>query len=251
MPNQILRRPGKSEPAGLAWWVVMAILYTPFSMMFKLKQLNAKKIPQTGPAIIVLNHIAHLDPLAISKFVFDAGRRPRFMAKQAIFDAPVAGFAMKRMGHIPVKRESIDANDALSAAVKALQNGGVIILHPEGTVTRDPDGWPMQAKTGAARLAQLCPDVPVIPIAQWGFQEQINFYTKKFKFFPRAKHTASVGDPIDLSAFKGRGTDAKTLHEMTDVIMKRLRHDLAEMRGVPEPTGDLFVWKRSDDKKAS
>ncbi len=48
----------------------------------------------------------------------------------------------------------------------------MIVLHPEGTVTRDPDGWPMRAKTGAARLAMLAPDVSVFPIAQWGVQQQ-------------------------------------------------------------------------------
>ena len=66
-------------------------------------------------------------------------------------------------------------------------------------MTRDPDGWPMAGKTGAARLATLVPDVPVIPVAQWGVQEQIDLYRKKFKLIPRPKHVISVGEPIDLS----------------------------------------------------
>lgn len=251
MPNKILRRPGShSEPAGLAWWVVLAILYVPFSLAIKLRYRNLGKIPRTGGAILVLNHIAHLDPLCISKMVFDAGRRPRFLAKDSLFKKGAVGLAMRRMGHIPVNRGTVDANQALQAAVENLRKGGVIILHPEGTVTRDPDGWPMEGKTGAARLAALAPEIPVIPIAQWGIQEQVNFYTKTFKFWPRPRHVCSVGDPIDLSAFRGQEIKPAMLREMTDVILKRLRSDVADLRGVPAPTGPLYHWDRTaEDKK--
>ena len=119
------------------------------------------------------------------------------------------------------------------------------MLHPEGTVTRDPDGWPMTGKTGAARLATLVPDVPVIPLAQWGVQEQFDLYRKKIRLIPRPKHVISVGEPIDLSAFRDREPTARMLKEMTDVIMRRLRADVAELRGVPEPQGDLFRWSRA------
>ena len=121
----------------------------------------------------------------------------------------------------------------------------MIVLHPEGTVTRDPDGWPMIGKTGAARLALLAPDVPVIPVAQWGVQKQIDLYRKKVKLFPRPRHTLSVGEPIDLSAFHGRATDTATLRAATEVIMCRLRTDVAELRGEPAPTGPLYRWRRS------
>jgi 1-acyl-sn-glycerol-3-phosphate acyltransferase len=119
------------------------------------------------------------------------------------------------------------------------------VLHPEGTVTKDPDLWPMTGKTGAARLAMLAPEVPVIPIAQWGVQEQIDLYRKKVKLIPRPKHTLSIGAPIDLSEFHDREPNGKTLNEVTDVIMRRLRDDVGELRGVPAPQGPLFHWVRS------
>jgi 1-acyl-sn-glycerol-3-phosphate acyltransferase len=156
---------------------------------------------------------------------------------------------MRLMGHIPVKRGTADARQSLAAAVAALENGGVIVLHPEGTVTRDPDGWPMIGKTGAARLASLAPDVPVIPIAQWGVQQQFDLYKKKVKLIPRPRHTISVGEPVDLSSFRDREPTAKVLHEMTDAIMRRLRTDVAELRGLPAPTGDLFHWVRPSEQK--
>jgi 1-acyl-sn-glycerol-3-phosphate acyltransferase len=234
---------------GLGWRLAWLVLYAPVSGLVKMRYRNIERIPRQGPMIIIVNHVSHIDPFLIAKFVLDAARTPRFLAKESIFDIPVVGWGMRRMGHIPVKRGTVDARQSLAAAVAALERGEVIVLHPEGTVTRDPDGWPMAGKTGAARLATLVPDVPVIPVAQWGVQEQFDLYKKVVKLVPRPKHTVSVGEPVDLSAFRDRAPTAKVLHEITDVIMRRLRDDVAELRGLPAPTGDLYYWVRSTVNK--
>jgi 1-acyl-sn-glycerol-3-phosphate acyltransferase len=214
-------------------------------MAFKLRYRNIERVPQEGAAIVVTNHVSHVDPFLVAKFILDAARRPRFLAKEAIFEVPVVGAAMRAMGHIPVRRGTADAVQSLEAAVEALKQGGLIVMHPEGTVTRDPLGWPMSGKTGAARLATLVPGVPVIPIAQWGVQESIDLYHKRFRLFPRPRHVMSVGEPVDLSAFAGRAPDTATLREITDVIMRRLRSDVADLRELPAPEGELFRWVRS------
>jgi len=237
-----LRRPGYGEELGPVWGFVIAVLYVPFSVLVKVRYLHLDRLPQQGPAIVVVNHVSHVDPFLVAKMVIDGARRPRFLAKDTIFDVPVVGAAMRAMGHIPVKRGSTDARTSLAAAVEALRQGGMIVLHPEGTVTRDPGGWPMAGKTGAARLAMLAPEVPVIPVAQWGVQHQIDLYRKKIKLVPRPQHVLCVGSPVDLSAFRGRAADAATLHEFTDVIVRRLREDVAALRGVPAPDGELFRW---------
>lgn len=241
---QRLRRRGHGEKLGPGWRFVYAVLYRPVIHSVRMTYRHIERIPQEGPVIVVTNHVSHYDPLLLSAFILDAGRVPRFLAKESIFRVPVVGTAMRWMGHIPVKRGTADARQSLSAAVDALDAGKMIVLHPEGTVTRDPQGWPMVGKTGAARLATLVPDVTVIPIAQWGVQEQIDLYRKKVKFIPRPKHVISVGEPVDLTRFAGRELDARLLHEVTDVIMRRLRHDVAELRGEAEPDGDLYAWTR-------
>lgn len=241
-----LRRPGHGEPLGLVWRIVWLVLYGPFSALNKITYRHLDRIPQSGPAIIVVNHVSHVDPFLVAKMVIDGARTPRFLAKDTIFEVKVVGAAMRGMGHIPVRRGTADARQSLSAAVDALAAGKVIVLHPEGTVTRDPDGWPMAGKTGAARLAMLAPDVPVIPIAQWGVQESIDLYRKKVKLIPRPRHALSIGEPIDLSAYRDREPNAATLHEVTELIMRRLRDDVAHLRGVPAPPGPLFHWGRPD-----
>jgi 1-acyl-sn-glycerol-3-phosphate acyltransferase len=242
-----LRRPWRGEKLGIAWALVMGVLYVPFSVLVKSRYRNLDKLPQGTGAIVVVNHVSHADPFLVAKMIIDAARRPRFLAKDTLFTTPVVGAAMRGMGHIPVKRGTADARESLAPAVAALRAGGMIVLHPEGTVTRDPEGWPMIGKTGAARLALLAPEIPVIPIAQWGVQEQINLYRKKIKLIPRPKHVMSVGDPIDLSGFAGRDLDEVTLREVTETIMRRLRADVAALRGLPEPTGDLYYWVRPAD----
>jgi len=58
-----------------------------------------------------------------------------------------------------------------------------------------------------------------------------------------------VGAPIDLSAFRDREPNTKMLREMTDTIMRRLRSDVADLRGLSAPTGDLYYWVRPSEQK--
>lgn len=248
MPRQEkLRRPGRGEHLAMIWWIAWIVFYVPLAIVLRLRYRHIDRLPQHGGAIVVVNHVSHVDPFLLARFVIDAARVPRFLAKESIFSVPVVGPAMRAMGHIPVRRGSADARQSLSAAVEALRAGKLIVLHPEGTVTRDPDGWPMAGKTGAARLALLVPEVPVIPLTQWGVQESIDLYRKRVRLIPRPRHTMSVGEPIDLSAFRDRSPSPATLREVTDVIMRRLRADVAQLRGLPEPSGELYRWVRSSE----
>ncbi|MDT4939221.1 MAG: hypothetical protein QOG80_2892 [Pseudonocardiales bacterium] len=244
-----LLRPAHGERLGAAWTTVWAVLYGPFSLLIKSSYRHLDRLPEQGAAILVTNHISHVDPFLIAKMIIDGGRTPRFLAKSTIFDVKVIGAAMRGMGHIPVKRGSADARQSLSAAVDSLRSGRILALHPEGTVTRDPAGWPMSGKTGAARLAMLVPDIVVIPVAQWGVQDSIDLYRRKVRLVPRPKHTLSIGEPIDLSAFRGREPTPAVLKEITELIMVRLRADVAELRGVPAPPGPLFHWVRRPDSR--
>ncbi len=241
---------------GAGWRIVWLILYWPVSWLVQVRYVNMDRIPQDDPAIIVVNHISHVDPFLVAKFVLHAGRVPRFLAKDSLFDVPVVGAAMRAMGHIPVKRGTIDARQSLAAAVTALEHGRLIVVHPEGTVTRDPDFWPMIGKTGAARLATLVPDVQVIPVAQWGVQKSVDLYRKRVSVFPRPKHVLSVGPPIDLGRFRepvaaevaSVRSDVQVLREVTDVLISRLRHDVAELRHEPEPVDAPLVWRRAGER---
>ena len=114
---------------------------------------GAENIPQSGPAIVISNHLSYADVLFFAQYLFQNGRAPRFIGKKSVFDIPVIGRILLAAGQIPVDRQSTHASKALDHAVAALKAGHLIGIYPEGTLTRDENLWPMVAKTGAARLA--------------------------------------------------------------------------------------------------
>jgi 1-acyl-sn-glycerol-3-phosphate acyltransferase len=199
------------------------------------------RVPAEGPAILVFNHISYADPFIAAHFIFDRPRELRFLAKASLFKLPIGGYIIRQIKQIPVYRHSTDAVKALEAAIESLNAGEAIVIYPEGTCTKDPELWPMQGKTGVARLALLT-GAPVIPISQWGAQAIHHPVTRKLRLRPRTPVLVSAGEPVDLSAFEGRPVNSPdVLRDVTDVIMRRLRTGVAELRGEPAPTGPLFV----------
>lgn len=193
-----------------------------------------ENVPREGGVIVVANHYSFFDPLSVGHFLVKAGRTPRFLAKAAVFKAPMLGRLFQSAGQIPVQRESRDAALAFKDALAAVERGETIIVYPEGTMTKDPNLWPMAGKTGAARIA-LRTGAPVLPIAQWGAQEVFAPYSKKPKFFPRKTLKVTAGKPIDLRAQFGPEITSETLRNATDQIMDVLTGMLAEIRGEQPP----------------
>ena len=92
----------------------------------------------------------------------------------------------------------------------------------------------MHSRTGVARLA-LAGDAPVVPMVHWGTQDVLDGYNKRFRPVPRTTVTVRCGEPVDLSAYRGRTVDAALLREVTDLIMGRVRDLLADVRAEAAP----------------
>lgn len=196
---------------------------------------NQDKIPADGGCIIAANHISYVDPFALGLYVLEAGRTPMYLAKSSLFEHPLTKRIFIGANQIPVYRGTADASNALSAAVESLKRGDCLLIYPEGSATRDPDCWPMKARTGVARLA-LETGVPVIPVAQWGPQKIWKYKAKLPNVRPPRKQVSlTAGDPIDLSAYLGRPIDNDLLHEVTEVIMARITELLMTLRGGNPP----------------
>ncbi|MGH8859870.1 MAG: lysophospholipid acyltransferase family protein [Jatrophihabitantaceae bacterium] len=235
------------------FWIrlCVVILYPFDALLFKIRWRHLERVPapSRGGVIIAMNHISIVDTVLMARFVWQSGRIPRFLIKSGVFSIPVIGAIMRGAKQIPVHRGTTDASQSLGDAVVALEQGEAVIIYPEGTITRDPERWPMQAKTGIARLVLLSPGTPVVPVGQWGAQPSTS--VPLWKRLGRRRAGASVGRPLDLSRYRGREPDSDTLREITDLIMGHVRDQVAELRDQPAPqsffkTHHKFVDKIND-----
>lgn len=228
-------------------WVI--ILFPVDTLFFKLRwhHLDRVPAPEQGGALIAINHLSHADTILMARLVWSSGRVPRFLIKAGVFEWPIIGGMMKGAGQIPVYRGTTDAAKSLHEAVVALERGEAVVIYPEGTTTKDPDGWPMQAKTGIARLVLLSPDTPVIPVGQWGPHKMGGFSWKRFG--RRRTSHASVGEPLDFSRFRGKEPTGAILREITDEIMSAVRDEVAAVRGEPAPKDFYVANQKYIDKR--
>lgn len=237
-PDRTVLRPlaqANTEPGGQTIATVIRLLHAVVKPLTRRDWRDQDKLPATGGVIVVANHISYVDPLALGQFVAFSGRWPRFMAKASIFTVPVIGRIIAACGQIPVRRGSQQSADALAQARTALAAGRAVVVYPEGTITLDPDLWPMRGKTGAARLA-LQTGAPVVPIGQWGAQEVM--HGKKLhlpRLLPRKTLRLAAGDPVPLDDLRAQPVTAATLAEATDRIMAAITALVAELRGEPAP----------------
>lgn len=196
---------------------------------------HAERLPDVGTGFVaVANHISHVDFIPFAHFLYDNGRPPRYLAKESLFRIPVIGRIIKACGQIPVYRESADAAKAYNAAVTAVDKGECVGIYPEGTITRDPDLWPMTGRTGAARIA-LETGCDVVPIAQWGAQDILAPYSKRVRLLPRKKIQVIAGDPVELDDLRVKPVTRETIITATSRIMDDLTALVAELRGEPAP----------------
>jgi hypothetical protein len=79
-----------------------------------------------------------------------------------------------------------------------------------------------------------------VPVAQWGAQRVHDYHRNKLRLRLRAPADYLVGEPIDLGDLRaqvraGRTLTGDLLRETTDLMMTRVRDQLAELRDAPAP----------------
>ncbi|WP_440130442.1 lysophospholipid acyltransferase family protein [Agrococcus jejuensis] len=209
---------------------------------------HAERLPQRGAFVLAPNHYSEIDPLVVGTAVWKAGRAPRFLAKESLFRVPLLGRIMRATGQIPVDRGGIARGaDPMAAARALVADELAVIIYPEGTLTRDPELWPMRGKTGAVRMA-LQAGVPVIPVAHWGAQELMPRYAKGIRPFPRKRIDVVFGEPVDLDAYRRGSLDQATLLGATEAVMQTITGMLGELRGAEPPAERWDPAKRGQSE---
>ena len=139
-------------------WIITHTIY-------RVHHINLDRIPDEGPAVIVCNHVSYMDGLILG----GACRRPiRFVMFEPIFRIPVLKFIFKTGKAIPIasrrENEAVYLN-AFEEIAKALDEGELLCLFPEGKLTTD--GEIDEFKPGIEKIIKRNP-VPVIPLALCG-----------------------------------------------------------------------------------
>lgn len=221
---------------GLSFWQRSAamLVLPPLRVWTKRTWTGMENIPRTGGVIIVPNHVSHFDPLVVAHYLYSAGRWPRFLGKASLWRVPVVGAFLGKTLQIPVERGSVEAVKSLDSLVAALNEGGAVVIYPEGTTTKQPDLWPMRGKTGAARLALLT-GAPVVPLAHWGAQTVFDPRTSRLKLRLRTPVQVTTGKPVDLSEWEGATPTRQVLDQMTEKIMQSISALVSELRHEQPP----------------
>lgn len=238
-----------SRPTGAGverTWAYRAAALTavaPMRLLTETDWQGLEHLPRGG-CVVAVNHLCYVDPFAVAHLLYDNGHPPFFLAKEALFRIPLFGRWLAAAGQVPVYRETDRAVDAYAAAVTAVRAGRTVVIMPEGTVTRDPDLWPMRGKSGAVRIAREA-GVPLVPLGQWGATDLMAQGSTRLRPSPRATMHMRFGPPIDLSDVAelegGHVLTRETLEGAADRMMRAITREVAHLRGEPAPAG---LWDR-------
>jgi CMP/dCMP kinase len=221
------------ESAPVPWNRLYATLKVPavafMRLVFRLEAIGTENVPAHGPVLLVANHSSVLDPPLIGGA---ADRQLTYLAKAELFKIPLFGALIHGLNARPVRREGADPG-ALRTARRVLEEGGALLVFPEGT--RGEEGVIRPAKPGAGLLA-VSSGAPVVPVYVRGSGRA----WPKGRRLPRpAKVTVTFGKPLRFDT--GRGADRKAQYEvasreMMDAI-SRLRNGIIAGTGQrrPEP----------------
>ena len=229
------KRTGSETTRPSVFWVLAALILPLINLSVRYQVTDADKFPRSGAFVMAPNHFSEIDPLVMGVLSWKLGRAPRFLAKASVFETPVLGWLLAKSGQIPVARGgAVRGNEPVKAAERLVRNGQMVVVYPEGSLTRDPDLWPMRGKSGAVRIA-LEQGIPIVPVAHRGTQALMPRYSKRIHPFPRKTVLVKIGDPLSLAEFRGRSLDTATLNEATNVVMEAITHLLEDLRGEKAP----------------
>ena len=157
-------------PEFLLRFIVWLLIHS----VYRLQKSGLEHIPESGPAVLVCNHVSFVDGLIIAA----ACRRPvRFVMHHSRFNVPVLRFVFRTGRAIPIASSREDPQlleRAYDEIARGLQQGDLICIFPEGHATETGEMQPFRA--GIKRIVERTP-VPVVPMALrglWG-----SFFSRK------------------------------------------------------------------------
>jgi 1-acyl-sn-glycerol-3-phosphate acyltransferase len=173
-------------------WLAVPI----FGGLYRARANGTDNMPYSGPAIVITNHKANIDPV-ICGMVFD--RPLRYMAKKELFGNAALRKLIVALGAFPIDRGAGD-RAALTTSLDVLKEGEVLLMFPEGHRQRDDAVHEFLPGVGMIALRS---GAPVVPMAMDGTQRMVRDGRPGL---PALR--ILVGPPLDLSDISGRNSKA-------------------------------------------
>ncbi len=183
-------------------FIMRLLIWLLIHTVYRVDKVNLDKIPDSGPAVLICNHVSYVDALILAGCI----KRPiRFVMYYRVYQLPVLSFVFKTANAIPIAGGSEHAGLtklAFNRVSEALNDDELVCIFPEGKITESGDM--LDFKPGIMKIVQRDP-VPVIPLALrglWG-----SFFSRRYgnamsRWFPRgwfSRIELIAGDAIDAS----------------------------------------------------
>ena len=185
------------------YWSSHKVLKTVLKIVLRNEINGLENIPQTGPLIVVANHVSNFDPPVLGASI---NRKIHYMAKAELFENFFVEKIMRTYGAFPVNRGRPDTK-AIKEALRLIKEGKVLGIFPEGT--RNQTGELGRAKLGSVLLATRS-QAPLLPVGlktRKPFQEgtEVNF-----------------GEPFTLDEYYDRNLERSEMRKAGEVIMNKI-----------------------------
>jgi 1-acyl-sn-glycerol-3-phosphate acyltransferase len=211
----------------------LEILSTPVTRALgsRLTYIGMNNIPESGGAVIAINHTSYVDFLPACMAAYNRRRRLRILIKAEMMEVKFVHWLINKTGMIPVDRRA--GAGAYAVAVERLREGEVVGVYPEATISRSFEL--KEFKTGPARMAAEA-NVPIVPLIVWGAQRRWTKDHPKQMGWAKIPITVAAGEPV-----WARDTPDATLAALREV-MTTLLHKVQQEYEHPE--GAYWIPRR-------
>ncbi len=210
------------------YWTIKTMAWPVTRLYVRLRVQGLRNVPGSGACIVVANHVSYVDPVVLGSAF---PRRITFMITEPIYRLLRLRWFYFMMGAVPVAYRAPDPG-ALRAALRTLENGGVVGLFPEGQ--RRSDGTLGEGKSGAALLAARS-GAPVVPAALIGAHRVMPVGV----LIPRPLPiTVVFGKPRRFSPGPGRRPTRAQVDEFAENLMQAIANLLGDGMEAPNGRGD-------------
>jgi 1-acyl-sn-glycerol-3-phosphate acyltransferase len=203
------------------------------ALNIKVRLEGADRIPRTGGAVLVSNHISYLDFIFAGVAAYPSKRLVRFMAKKEIFDSRIGGPLMRGMHHIPVDRDA--GASSYAASLRALKAGEIVGVFAEATISRS--FTVKEFKNGAVRMA-VGGKAPLVPVVLWGPQRLWTKGRKRRLFQRGVPVTILVGEPLHPKRGDDYDQITRDLHAQMSRMLEKAQREYPDT-----PKADETWWQ--------